>query len=228
MSAWLPPGLALGWLAILGTFVRGAGSLLAAWAGTVCLVVLLARRHRVVLSRSSPKAADYQAENPDAALTRADKAVSAAPPDPTPNTPDIEDGAQGGSSDLASATDAPTMSVSREPGHGSGRAPSPDDRAARATTGNTLSNAADQAPLAGIEATSATPRLRVLTAAEVALVLRIDADIIITAIGNGELPGNRIGSHWRVDESALAHWLQGAYEGPRRSRQLASDDGTQQ
>ena len=55
------------------------------------------------------------------------------------------------------------------------------------------------------------PGLRVLTATEVAAVLRIDRDVIITAISNGELPGNRLGSHWRVDQSALIRWLHGAY-----------------
>jgi excisionase family DNA binding protein len=53
--------------------------------------------------------------------------------------------------------------------------------------------------------------LRVLTAAEVASVLRVDIDAIILAISSGELPGNRIGTKWRVDQEALIHWLQGAY-----------------
>ena len=60
--------------------------------------------------------------------------------------------------------------------------------------------------------------MRVLTATEVAAVLRVDTDVIITAISNGELPGNRVGGHWRVERGALARWLQGAYgqvSGPR-------------
>jgi excisionase family DNA binding protein len=48
----------------------------------------------------------------------------------------------------------------------------------------------------------------------VASVLRVDADVIILAIGNGELPGNRIGNHWRVDQEALVRWLQGTYRNP--------------
>jgi len=55
------------------------------------------------------------------------------------------------------------------------------------------------------------PELRVLTAEEVASALRVDADLIITSIINGELPGNRIGSHWRVDQRALTRWLEGPY-----------------
>jgi excisionase family DNA binding protein len=56
--------------------------------------------------------------------------------------------------------------------------------------------------------------LHVLTAEEAALLLRVDVDVIIVAIGNGELPGNRIGSHWRVDQNALVRWLQGTYRNP--------------
>ena len=53
--------------------------------------------------------------------------------------------------------------------------------------------------------------LRILTAEEVASVLRVDTGQVITSISSGELPGNRIGSHWRVDRSALVRWLQGTY-----------------
>src|SRR5262245_46045288 len=42
-SAWLPPGLALGWLVVLATFVHSVGNLLAAWAATVSLVLMIAR-----------------------------------------------------------------------------------------------------------------------------------------------------------------------------------------
>jgi excisionase family DNA binding protein len=53
--------------------------------------------------------------------------------------------------------------------------------------------------------------LRVLTAEEVASVLRVDTALIITSITTGELPGNRIGGHWRIDQGALTRWLQGPY-----------------
>jgi excisionase family DNA binding protein len=53
--------------------------------------------------------------------------------------------------------------------------------------------------------------LRVLTATEVASVLRVEEDVITTAIRDGELPGNRVGDYWRVDQSALARWLRGKY-----------------
>ena len=53
--------------------------------------------------------------------------------------------------------------------------------------------------------------LQVLTAEEVASVLRVDTELVITSISNGEFPGNRIGSHWRVEEGALTRWLEGPY-----------------
>ena len=65
-------------------------------------------------------------------------------------------------------------------------------------------------PLGTAEA-AVTLGLRVLTATEVAAVLRVDTDVITTAISNGELPGNRVGEHWRVEHGALTRWLQGAY-----------------
>jgi excisionase family DNA binding protein len=53
--------------------------------------------------------------------------------------------------------------------------------------------------------------LQVLTADEVASILRVDKDAVIRSIGAGEFPGNRIGEDWRVDSRALVRWLQGAY-----------------
>ena len=49
----------------------------------------------------------------------------------------------------------------------------------------------------------------VLTAEEVASLLRVDLNGVITSISNGELPGNRIGRDWRIDQRALVQWLQG-------------------
>jgi excisionase family DNA binding protein len=40
VSAWLPPGLALAWLATLATLVRGVGMALAAWGATVSAILL--------------------------------------------------------------------------------------------------------------------------------------------------------------------------------------------
>jgi excisionase family DNA binding protein len=65
--------------------------------------------------------------------------------------------------------------------------------------------------LATGEIVAALRVLRVLTADEVASVLRVDAKVIVAAISSGELPGNRVGTHWRVDQGALTRWLQGGY-----------------
>lgn len=40
ISAWLPPGLALGWLATLATLVHSVGIALTAWGATVSVVLL--------------------------------------------------------------------------------------------------------------------------------------------------------------------------------------------
>jgi excisionase family DNA binding protein len=82
---------------------------------------------------------------------------------------------------------------------------------ANSTPGNTLSGKTDRAARRSTAEVGGLPGLQVLTAAEAASVLRVEADEIIAAINNGELPGNRIGSHWRVDCGALARWLQGTY-----------------
>lgn len=60
---------------------------------------------------------------------------------------------------------------------------------------------------------SAISELHVLTAEEVALMLRVETELVITSISNGKFPGNQIGSHWLVDQGALARWLQGRYGG---------------
>jgi excisionase family DNA binding protein len=108
------------------------------------------------------------------------------------------------------------------------RAPTADDQAAAASAPHTASGTAVSpggtarpSVVTGQTAAATTyplvasglimPELLVLTAEEVASVLRVDLDLVITSISNGELPGNRIGSHWRIDQRALVQWLQGAY-----------------
>jgi excisionase family DNA binding protein len=190
VSAWLPPGLALGWLAVLGTFVHGP-ALLAAWSPTVCLAGALAWR----LSASTPG----HARKADGGLDATDKPVSVPPPAPgdaQPVAPPIEVSAapsqpaaaarggsgetQAGTSGSAVATDEPTRPSSGGSGRGYAEAP-------------------------------ATLGLRVHTAAEVASALRVDAKEVVTAISNGELPGNQLGDHWLVERQALIRWLQGKY-----------------
>jgi excisionase family DNA binding protein len=168
ISAWLPPGLALGWLAALATFVHSTGNLLTAWAATVSLAVLLARR-RSASPDSPPEITNTPAEPPGPASSA--PASLAAPPAPAARP-------------------------------GSAHGPTPD---------GPVSGTASEAGQLGPAELAVIPGLQVLTAAEVASVLRVDTDVIILAIRNGELPGNRVGGHWRVDASALVRWLQGAH-----------------
>jgi excisionase family DNA binding protein len=150
LSAWLPPSLALVWLATLATLIHNVGITLAAWGATlslVVLVVLMAQRH-----------ASRRARTPDNAA--APKAATAQVAGPS-----------------SSPAGLPT-------GHG------PQTPAAVAVGGS---------------------QLQVLTAEEVASVLRVDIGQVISSIAKGELPGNRLGGHWRVDHGALVRWLQGPY-----------------
>jgi excisionase family DNA binding protein len=62
--------------------------------------------------------------------------------------------------------------------------------------------------------TDLAARFQILTAGEVAAVLRVRKDLIVDAIEGGELPGNRIGPHWRVDQALLTRWLYGNYDQP--------------
>ena len=207
MSVWLPPGLALGWLALLATFVHGVGALLAAWATTVSLAVLLARG-RADTSPGDRGEADRDTDAPDDD-TRTSSGVSPSTPsggddeprDSTTSSADLADNA---------ATTAPR-------GPDAGFIPSPSgestlaDRPPRVRPGDVVSGPSRQTEQLATKEIIETLGIRVLTADEVASVLRVNAKVIVAAISNGELPGNRIGTHWRVDYGALTRWLQGKY-----------------
>jgi excisionase family DNA binding protein len=180
ISAWLPPGLALGGLAVLATFVHGAGRLLIVWAATCSVVVLLVLLVR--LARRRPVEASGVRPGTESALTA----------EPDEASPAI--------AELSPVTDPEA-------------APLPSDLHEEAANSALCGPAGQEGQLATAE-TSASLELRVLTAAEVASVLRVDADLITRAIRDGEFPGNRIGNHWRVDYGALVRWLQGKYRDP--------------
>jgi len=182
VSAWLPPGLALAWLATLATLVRDVGMALAAWGATVSatlLAILLMHRLRRGGSadEDDPAAGDEDAaaEDVDAAAEETAQASTRSPADPaeTALRPDPA---------ASSATD--------------GKNPDPDPGLAAGTP---------------IAPGSPVPELRVLTAEEAASVLRVDAELVKASISSGEFPGNRIGPHWLVEQGALARWLQGTY-----------------
>jgi excisionase family DNA binding protein len=179
ISAWLPPGLALSWLAVLATFVHGGSRLLAVWAATALLTFLFVlltlqvRRHIGEASGTRPQTGSDLAAAPEGSSATAE---------------------------LALATSSQTAPLPSETEEGTAGKPASD------TTGQTAQLATTETP--------AVPELRILTAAEVASMLRVDAGVITKAISDGELPGNRIGSHWRVDQGALTRWLQGKYRDP--------------
>jgi excisionase family DNA binding protein len=215
MSAWLPPGLALGWLAVLATFVHGVGSLLTAWAATVSLVLLLVRQRRAVSASGPTETESDRIQAPDhASLPPADP-TSSVDPKTAPTSPEMDKGIADGTAHSTSGAESAGASASCSPDmtaeSNSGEEPVPSDSAPRSAPDTTASGTAGPARQPGIAEIAATLGLRVLTAAEVASVLRVDADVVTTAISDGELPGNQIGNHWRVDQGALARWLQGKY-----------------
>lgn len=47
----------------------------------------------------------------------------------------------------------------------------------------------------------------VLTLEEAATYLRVDVSAVLAELDAGRIPGNRIGSHWRIRSAALVAWL---------------------
>jgi excisionase family DNA binding protein len=178
ISAWLPPGLALGWLAVLATFVHSAGRLLAIWATTGFLGTLLVLLVLLVDRRTAGATGSRSETEPNS---------SAALDDPSADEPA-----------------SPTV-------HQGVTTPSGPEQRIAASMVSSTTGQAERHATAEI---SASLNLRVLTAEEVASVLRVGEDEIIKAIGDGKLPGNQIGSDWRVDQGALTRWLQGKYKDP--------------
>lgn len=179
ISAWLPPGLALSWLAVLATFVHGGGRLLAVWAATALLTFLFVLLILQVWRRIGGASGTRPHTSSD---------LAAAP------------GGSSGTAELAPATSSQTAPLPSETEEGTAGKP------ASGTAGQTAQLATTETP--------AVLELRILTAAEVASMLRVDTGVITKAISDGEFPGNRIGSDWRVDQGALTRWLQGKYRDP--------------
>ena len=195
-SAWLPPGLALVWLATLATLVQNFDIMLADWGTTVSLAVLVGL---LIQRRTGPRVVSPPGTARTGHPTSPETAAHAPSDFRTPRTPDITAGtdaaasaSQGQEEEGASSSAArPTSTVSLEV------------RPSASVDPIYIS----KSTIPGLEMLE----LRVLTAEEVASVLRVDTALIITSITNGELPGNRIGSHWRIDQEALTRWLQGSY-----------------
>jgi excisionase family DNA binding protein len=165
ISAWLPPGLALGWLATLATFVHSVGIALTAWGATVSVALLAA----LLVTRL--QGASNRNGSPDGKAP-----IGGAP-----------------AARLGTLPSAPPAET----------APPPAEAGSRLDSGVTSGTSIATSPSA-VEP-------RVMTADEVASVLRVDTKLVIASISSGRFPGNRIGNYWRVDQEALTRWLQGTY-----------------
>jgi excisionase family DNA binding protein len=190
VSAWFPPCLALVWLATLASLVHDVGIALADWGATVSLAVLvmmLVQRRHVSPRNSSP-------DNTTAETVLTGTATAATGNSGAPTAPPT-------GADFANKTDAEHSSASSPTTSIDTAAPAP-------TIADLASEPKARLPAA---ATLIPSEIRVLTAEEVASVLRVDIGLVIASISKGELPGNRIGRHWRIDQVALMRWLRGPY-----------------
>ena len=84
----------------------------------------------------------------------------------------------------------------------------------RANTSDSSNPASDAREQAEAREVAAIPRQRsryptVMTGLEAAKLLRISPNELIAAIRDGQLPGNRIGDHWRIRTESLMTWLDG-------------------
>lgn len=196
ISPWLLPGLALGWLALLATFIHSVASVLTAWGATVCVALLLLRRRHGMLPRGQQETVGDSSR-----MTESER---------TPKLP-------AGSHQSAETTKAVSVS---ESGHADlASSTFLHERSSTNDQPEPVSDPTVCGPGAAGSATSAgiVSQFQILTAAEAASVLRVDIKLVTAAIDNGELPGNRIGQHWRMDQALLARWLHGKYEEPSRS-----------
>jgi excisionase family DNA binding protein len=50
----------------------------------------------------------------------------------------------------------------------------------------------------------------VLTAEQLAALLQLDVDTVRRLVARGELPGRKVGGHWRFSRKAVLEWLAGA------------------
>jgi excisionase family DNA binding protein len=62
----------------------------------------------------------------------------------------------------------------------------------------------------------------VLTLEQLAELLQIDAKTVRSLAGKGELPGRKLGRHWRFSRQAVLDWL----ATPERKRHAAGFEGT--
>jgi len=195
VSAWLPLGLALGWLATLATLIHSVAVAVGDWAATVSLVVLLlllARRRQPSPHTDSSGTVPAQ---PVPAGTAA--IVSATAP-----VASAADARSGGENHPPIAPDSPSRVPDTAAAPASARPGTATDVTGKHQAG--LPHAVS--PIAS--------ELRVLTAGQVALAFGVEERLVIEAISDGHLPGNQFGGKWLIHQGTLVRWLRGSYREP--------------
>jgi hypothetical protein len=207
LSAWLPPGLALGWLAILATLVHNLAVALADWGATVSsvmlfflLVLLLSRRRQPSPRGAFPGNATGQPVSTGSAAT-ATATASVIPSGAEANS--------GGETQVPIAPGSPSRAPEMPP-----HAPTPAAASASARPGTAGDVTTRHQPRPSPVVSPIVSELRVLTAGQVALAFGVEEGLVIDAISNGQLPGNQFGGRWLVHQGTLVHWLRGSYREP--------------
>jgi excisionase family DNA binding protein len=83
----------------------------------------------------------------------------------------------------------------------------------------------DDALTVGHAEVNASAPPEVLTLADVAELLQIAEDEAAALAERGEIPGRRVGRHWRFAREAVLSWLAGALEAPSAARRRAAVGG---
>jgi hypothetical protein len=196
VSAWLPPGLALGWLATLATLIHSVAVAVGDWAATVSLVallLLLTRRRQPSPRSDSSGTVPAQPVSAGPAAT-----VSAASP-VVPSGVEARSGGEnhpsGARNNLSHVPETAAAPASARPG------------SATDVTGKHQAG-----PSHAVRPTAS--ELRVLTAGQVALAFGVEERLVIEAISDGHLPGNQFGGKWLIHQGTLVRWLRGSYHEP--------------
>jgi hypothetical protein len=196
LSAWLPLGLALAWLAIVSTQVHDTPSLVFTWfAGLgVAAIGRGLRTQRPALTppevvenavaqpatATGPATGDVFKSNVLSPLA-SQEGKSPAPPHASPVSPNS----------------VPETPIEARVGW--------DPSAVQ--PGTQPPRALGEAGRSGV----APVPIDVLTAQEVAELLGADRDDVVSAIVRGDLPGNGFGNQWWVLRPSLIRWLGGRY-----------------
>lgn len=202
VSAWLPLGLALGWLATLATLIHSVAVAVGDWAATVSLVILLlllARRRQPSPHSDSSGAVPAQPVSAGTAAT-----VSATAP-----VASAAEARSGGENHPPIAPDSPSR-VPDMPSRVPDTAAAP--ASARPGTATDVTGKHQAGPSHAVSPIAS--ELRVLTAGQVALAFGVEERLVIEAISDGHLPGNQFGGKWLIHQGTLVRWLCGSYREP--------------